>query len=86
MIWPSFDGLRPTSELRIAFSILASVETSQGRIVIRFGSGVPTVAHCAIGVGVRWKLPMLMIGLDLAQALSEKGQNPRLHLNITQVL
>lgn len=38
------------------------------------------------GVGIRWKLPMLMIGLDLAQALSEKGQNPRIHLNITQVL
>jgi len=40
----------------------------------------------SIGVGVRWKLPMLMIGLDVAQALSEPGKNPRLHLNITQVL
>jgi hypothetical protein len=29
---------------------------------------------------------MLMIGLDVAQALSEPGKNPRLHLNITQVL
>ena len=45
-----------------------------------------TPLEYSIGVGVRWKLPMLMIGLDLAQALSEKGQNPRLHLNITQVL
>jgi hypothetical protein len=35
---------------------------------------------------VRWKLPMLMIGIDVAQALSEPGKNPRLHLNITQVL
>ena len=40
----------------------------------------------SIGVGIRWKLPMLMIGLDVAQALSEPGENPRLHLNITQVL
>ena len=40
----------------------------------------------SIGVGIRWKLPMLMIGLDVAQALSEPGKNPRLHLNITQVL
>jgi translocation and assembly module TamA len=40
----------------------------------------------SVGIGVRWKLPMLMIGLDLAQALSEPGKNPRVHLNITQVL
>ena len=40
----------------------------------------------SIGLGVRWKLPMMMIGLDVAQALSESGKNPRLHLNITQVL
>ncbi len=45
-----------------------------------------TPLEYSFGIGVRWKLPMLMIGLDLAQALSEKGQNPRLHLNITQVL
>ncbi|HEX7374894.1 MAG TPA: BamA/TamA family outer membrane protein, partial [Steroidobacteraceae bacterium] len=45
-----------------------------------------TPLEYSIGIGVRWKLPMLMIGLDLAQALSEKGQNPRIHLNITQVL
>jgi hypothetical protein len=29
---------------------------------------------------------MLMIGLDVAQALSEPGKRPRIHLNITQVL
>jgi translocation and assembly module TamA len=40
----------------------------------------------SMGVGVRWRLPMLMIGLDVAQALSESGKNPRLHLNITQVM
>jgi translocation and assembly module TamA len=45
-----------------------------------------TPLEYSVGVGIRWKLPMLMIGLDLAQALSEKGQNPRVHLNITQVL
>jgi translocation and assembly module TamA len=38
------------------------------------------------GIGVRWRLPMLMIGLDVAQALSESGKSPRVHLNITQVL
>ena len=45
-----------------------------------------TPLEYSVGIGVRWRLPMLMIGVDVAQALSESGQNPRLHLNITQVL
>ncbi len=45
-----------------------------------------TPLEYSIGVGLRLKLPMLMIGLDVAQALSESGKKPRLHLNITQVL
>jgi translocation and assembly module TamA len=45
-----------------------------------------TPLEYSAGIGVRWKLPMLMIGLDLAQALSEPGKKPRIHLNITQVL
>jgi translocation and assembly module TamA len=40
----------------------------------------------SVGVGLRWRLPMLLIGFDIAQALSEPDKNPRLHLNITQVL
>jgi len=38
------------------------------------------------GIGVRFKLPMLMLGLDVAQSLSDTDKNPRFHLNITQVL
>ena len=45
-----------------------------------------TPLEYSMGVGIRWKLPMLMIGIDVAQALSEPGMNPRFHLNITQVL
>jgi translocation and assembly module TamA len=45
-----------------------------------------TPLEYSVGVGVRWKLPMLLIGLDVAQALSEPGKTPRFHLNITQVL
>jgi hypothetical protein len=37
-------------------------------------------------VGIRYRLPMLMLGFDVAQALSESGKSPRLHLSITQVL
>ena len=45
-----------------------------------------TPLEYSVGVGVRWKLPMLMIGLDVAQALSQPDLKPRVHLNITQVL
>jgi translocation and assembly module TamA len=45
-----------------------------------------TPLEYSIGVGLRWKLPMMLIGLDLAQALSESDVRPRIHLNITQVL
>ena len=45
-----------------------------------------TPLEYSVGVGVRWRLPMLLIGLDVAQALSEDGRRPRVHLNITQVL
>jgi translocation and assembly module TamA len=45
-----------------------------------------TPLEYSVGIGVRWRLPMLLIGVDVAQALSESGKSPRLHLNITQVL
>jgi translocation and assembly module TamA len=45
-----------------------------------------TALEYSAGLGVRWRLPMVMIGLDVAQALSEPGKKPRFHLNITQVL
>ena len=45
-----------------------------------------TPLEYSVGIGLRLKLPMLLIGIDVAQALSEPGLKPRLHLNITQVL
>jgi translocation and assembly module TamA len=45
-----------------------------------------TPLEYSVGVGLRWRLPMMLIGIDVAQALSESGKSPRLHLNITQVL
>ena len=45
-----------------------------------------TPLEYSVGLGLRWRLPMLLIGVDVAQALSESGKSPRLHLNITQVL
>lgn len=38
------------------------------------------------GLGVRWHISIASIGVDVAQALSESGLNPRLHLHISTVL
>lgn len=39
----------------------------------------------SVGVGVRYKLPFVSIGIDVAQPLSAPGAGPRLHLNILPV-
>jgi len=38
------------------------------------------------GVGVRYRLPFLSVGLDVAQSVSESGRSPRIHLNFTPIL
>jgi translocation and assembly module TamA len=38
------------------------------------------------GVGVRWRLPVVTVGIDIAQPLSEPGASPRLHLNFSPKL
>jgi translocation and assembly module TamA len=61
----------------------------RGAVFFDFGNAFNdwnTQLEYSVGLGVRWKLPMLMIGLDVAQALSENDMKPRFHLNITQVL
>ncbi len=35
------------------------------------------------GIGLRYRLPFLSIGIDVAQSISESGRSPRLHLNFT---
>lgn len=37
----------------------------------------------SVGVGVRWHIAVASLGVDIAQALSEPGRNPRLHLYIS---
>jgi translocation and assembly module TamA len=61
----------------------------RGAVFFDFGNAFNdwnTPLEYSVGLGVRWKLPMLMIGVDVAQALSEDEMKPRFHLNITQVL
>jgi translocation and assembly module TamA len=37
----------------------------------------------SVGVGLRYRLPFLSIGIDVAQSISESGRDPRLHFNFT---
>jgi translocation and assembly module TamA len=37
----------------------------------------------SVGIGLRYRLPFLSIGLDVAQSISEPDRSPRLHLNFT---
>jgi hypothetical protein len=52
MIFPSEAGLKPRSELRIAFSIGATIDLSHGSTTSNAGSGTLMLAACASGVGV----------------------------------
>lgn len=38
------------------------------------------------GIGVRYRLPFLSVGIDVAQSISESGRSPRIHLNFTPIL
>ena len=38
------------------------------------------------GIGVRYRLPFLSLGIDVAQSISESGRSPRIHLNFTPIL
>jgi len=51
MMFPSFDGLTPRSESRIAFSIADRAVLSKGEMTIVRASGVLNEASCWRGVG-----------------------------------
>jgi len=40
----------------------------------------------SVGVGIRYRLPFLMVGFDVAQSISETGRSPHLHMNFTPIL
>jgi translocation and assembly module TamA len=90
------EGPNPNSSAGGEHKIVASVELERdfsnnlrGAVFYDTGNAFndwSTPLEYSVGIGVRWRLPMLLIGLDVAQALSEDNRKPRLHLNITQVL
>lgn len=49
-----------------------------GNAVNKLGDSV----EYSVGVGFRWRIPVVTLGIDVAQALSRSGVGPRLHLNI----
>lgn len=86
----------PAQDLRTGGKHLAvaSIELERD---LRHGFGVATFADAgnafnrfgdrlelAAGIGIRYKLPFVNVGLDIAQPLSRHG-SPRLHLNISPV-
>jgi len=40
----------------------------------------------SVGVGLRYRLPFLMVGFDVAQSISQPGRSPHLHMNFTPIL
>jgi translocation and assembly module TamA len=89
-------GANPAASSGGEHKIVASVELERdfphnlrGAVFYDTGNAFndwSTPLEYSVGIGIRWRLPMLLIGLDVAQALSESGRSPRVHLNITQVL
>ena len=63
-------------------NFVAAVFVDAGNAVNSFGDRLEYSA----GVGLRYRLPFLSIGLDVAQSISEPDRGPRLHLNFTPEL
>jgi translocation and assembly module TamA len=60
-------------------NFVAAVFMDAGNAFNRFGDPL----EYSVGVGLRYRLPFLSIGLDVAQSISEPDRSPRLHVNFT---
>jgi translocation and assembly module TamA len=60
-------------------NLLAAVFVDGGNAFDNFGDPL----EYSVGIGLRYRLPFLSIGLDVAQSVSEPDRSPRLHLNFT---
>ena len=63
-------------------NLVAAAFIDGGNAIDHFGDRL----EYSVGVGLRYRLPFLSIGLDVAQSISEPGRNPRLHLNFSPEL
>jgi translocation and assembly module TamA len=62
------------------FGVAAFVDV--GNAFDRFGDPLEYSA----GIGIRYRLPFLIMGFDVAQSLSESGRSPHIHLNFAPLL
>lgn len=46
----------------------------------------PDYLEYSAGLGFRWRLPVVTVGIDVAQPLSEPGAGPRFHINFSPKL
>ncbi len=60
-------------------NFVAAVFVDAGNAIDDFGDPL----EYSVGVGLRYRLPFLSIGFDVAQSISESDRSPRLHLNFT---
>jgi len=67
-------------------SLAVAAFTDFGNAFNRWGDPLAV----SVGVGIRWRLPVVSVGIDIAQAIRAPGfdprPGPRLHLNITPQL
>ncbi|HEU0225753.1 MAG TPA: BamA/TamA family outer membrane protein [Steroidobacteraceae bacterium] len=63
-------------------NFVAALFADAGNAIDDFGDPL----EYAVGIGLRYRLPFLSIGIDVAQPLSERGRGPRLHLNFSPEL
>jgi translocation and assembly module TamA len=63
-------------------NFVAALFVDGGNAINNFGDRL----EYSFGVGLRYRLPFLSIGLDVAQSISEPDRGPRLHLNFTPEL
>ena len=63
-------------------NLVAAAFVDAGNAFDRFGDPL----EYSVGIGVRYRLPFLLVGVDLAQSISETDRDPRLHMNFTPIL
>ena len=60
-------------------NFVAAIFVDGGNAIDNFGDPL----EYSVGIGLRYRLPFLSVGLDVAQSISESGRSPRVHLNFT---
>ena len=60
-------------------NLVGAVFMDAGNAINKFGDPL----EYSVGIGLRYRLPFLSIGLDVAQSISETDRSPRVHINFT---